>query len=96
MMDQWNEDLASLAEDEEPEMVDMETVTDEAETSVDGQHEAEEVARLERSRFPLKEGDVQFLISKRQAVLTVDHMFIYDRQLYLLLEGHLSEAALVL
>ncbi len=69
MMDQWNDDLASLAGDEEPEMVDMETVTDEIDTSGDAQHEAEEVARLERSRFPLKEGDVQYLISKRQAVL---------------------------
>ncbi len=76
MMDQWNEDLASLAGDEEPEMVDMETVTDEIDTCVDAQYEADEVARLERGRFPLKEGDVQYLISKRQEVLT-DQSCVY-------------------
>lgn len=79
-MDQWKEDLDSLAGDEEPEMVDMETVTDEVDTSVDAHHEAEEVETLERSRFPLKEGDVQYLISKRQALLTTAHVFNVERQ----------------
>lgn len=60
---EWNDDLASL--DEEPGLVDMETVNEEADTSVNAQEEANEVEKLERSRFPLKEGDIQYLVSKR-------------------------------
>ena len=61
---EWNDDLASLAEDEEPDLVDMETVNEEPDTSV-AQEEAHEVAKLEKSNFPLKEGDIQYLVSKR-------------------------------
>jgi hypothetical protein len=60
---EWNDDLASL--DEEPGLVDMETVNEEADTFVTAQEEANEVEKLERSRFPLKEGDIQYLVSKR-------------------------------
>ncbi len=60
----WNDDLAALADDEEASLVDMETVNEEADTSADAQQEAHEVAQRERSRFPLKEGDNQYLVSK--------------------------------
>lgn len=64
-MDDWEGDLVSLAGDEEPEVLDMETVSENPDSNLDPQQEAIDIAELERSRFPLQVGDSQYLISMR-------------------------------
>jgi len=73
-MDVWA-DLASVAEDEELEVLDMETICENADSDSDPQQEAIDVAKLERSRFPLQAGDSQYLISMRCAAKPIFRSF---------------------